>query len=59
MTVIPLQRKPSYEPLDPPGRCQTPGHEDKEARRYPGGRLCDQCITASRRAMTSSDKEKQ
>lgn len=53
---VQLQRRPAYEPLDDPGRCQTPGHEDREARRYPGGRLCDPCITASRAAMNRSDE---
>lgn len=56
-TVTPLHR-PAYTPLDPPGRCQTPGHEHLEARRYPGGRLCDTCITASRRGYSSSDKDR-
>lgn len=55
-TVIPLHRKPAYTPLDPPGRCQTPGHEDEEARNYAGGELCDPCITASRAAYISSDE---
>ena len=39
--VIPLARKPAYTPLDEPGTCLTPGHEDRRARCYPGGRLCD------------------
>jgi hypothetical protein len=49
-TVTPLRQEAAYTPLDKPGRCQTPGHEDQEARSYPGGRLCDPCITASRRS---------
>jgi len=56
MTVVPLRRKPAYTPLDPPTRCQTPGHEGRDARRYAGGRLCDPCIEASRRAMTRSNE---
>ena len=43
MTVIPLNRKPAYTPLDPPGRCMTPGHEERDARHYPGGWLCSEC----------------
>ncbi len=49
-TVIPLRRKAAYTPLDPPGSCMTPGHEDRPAGHYPGGWLCDHCIGASRRA---------
>ena len=56
-TVVPL-RKPAYTPMGPPGRCMTPGHEGQDARLYPGGRLCDQCIAASRRAYTNSSDEK-
>jgi hypothetical protein len=57
VTAIPLHREPAYTPLDKPGRCQTPGHEDQEARSYPGGRLCDPCISASRQSYyTSSDE---
>lgn len=44
MTVIPLRRKPAYTPLNPPATCMTPGHEDREARHYPGGRLCEDCL---------------
>lgn len=58
--VIPLARKPAYTPLDEPGRCQTPGHEDRPARVYPGGRLCEGCIGASREAYSkiiSDEKE--
>lgn len=55
--VIPLHRKPAYTPIDPPGRCMTPGHEDDEARLYPGGWLCDPCIEKSRRAMNGSQDQ--
>ena len=44
MTVIALRRKPAYTPSLPPVRCMTPGHEDREARHYPGGRLCEDCL---------------
>ena len=53
--VIPLTRKAAYTPLDPPGSCMTPGHEDRPAGHYPGGWLCDHCIRASRRACRSSN----
>ena len=52
-TVVPL-RCPAYTPLDPPGRCQTPGHQGREARVYPGGRLCDRCIEKSRAAYATT-----
>lgn len=57
-TVVPLRRPPAYTPLDPPGRCQTPGHEDREARHYPGGRLCEPCIAASRAAYVNHDNHR-
>ena len=47
-TVIPLRRKPAYTPSLPPVRCMTPGHEDREARHYPGGRLCPACLPVTR-----------
>ena len=55
-TVVPLRRKPAYTPSDPPARCQTPGHEGRDARRYAGGRLCDECIEASRQAYRSDER---
>ena len=55
--VIPFGPKPAYAPMDKPVRCMTPGHEDREARCYPGGRLCDHCITASRAAMNSDENQ--
>ena len=55
MTVIPPARKPAYTPLDEPTTCMTPGHEDREARCYPGGRLCDECIGKSRAAMNRDE----
>ena len=51
-------KSPAYTPLDKPGRCQTPAHEDREARSYAGGRLCDDCIDASRRNyMTTGNRD--
>ena len=37
---------PAYIPMGPPVWCMTPGHEDREARLYPGGHLCKDCIRA-------------
>lgn len=56
-TVVPLRRKPAYTPMNPPGQCMTPGHEDREARNYPGGWLCTGCIEASRRGHNNSDEK--
>jgi hypothetical protein len=42
-TVTP-PRRPAYTPLDEPTTCMTPGHEDRPARCYPGGRLCEDCL---------------
>ena len=36
--------EPAYTPMGPPVQCMTPGHEDREARLYPGGRLCKDCL---------------
>ena len=60
-TVVPLRRKrePAYTPLDPPSRCQTPGHEGREARRYPGGRLCPDCLPAGPARKPAATREDQ
>ena len=37
-----------YTPLGPePGFCSSPGHGDRPARDYPGGRLCPECAEAA------------
>ena len=45
--------EPAYTPMGPPVRCMTPGHQDREARLYPGGRLCKDCLPRK----TGNDEE--
>ena len=52
--------EPAYTPMGTPVRCMTPGHEDREARLYPGGRLCKDCLprkTATRGGPMSTTEQ--
>ena len=48
--------EPAYTPMGPPVRCMTPGHEDREARLYPGGLLCKDCLPVRPRVKTINER---
>jgi hypothetical protein len=53
--VSAIQARPAYTPSQPAVRCMTPGHEDREARLYPGGHLCGDCLPVTLRPTTRTE----